>query len=163
MTLIHTGPEPEVVEQIVQEIFQGLIGEDGPLPYPLPYDGSPLDVSASVSVTGEWSGHVVMACGEVLGRKIAAGLLMTEPEEITDDDLSDAMGEFANVVGGNVKAMMPGPSKLSLPVAVLGSARERLPGTVEATRVEMTWHDAPFIVSVWAPEEKESNHKEMAE
>lgn len=155
VTLTHSSPEPEVVEQIVQEIFQGLIGEDAPQPYLQPYDGSPLNVSASVSVTGEWSGHVVMACGDELGRKIAAGLLMLEPEEISDDDLSDAMGEFANVVGGNVKAMMPGPSKLSLPIAVIGAARERLPGTVEATRVEMTWHDAPFVISVWAPESKE--------
>jgi chemotaxis protein CheX len=150
--MLETGPDPAAIEEIVTEIFVGLIGEDEIPPYPMPYDGSELTVSASVSVTGEWSGHVVVACGADLGRQIAAGFLMADASDINDDDLSDAMGEFANVVGGSVKSMMPGPSKLSLPVAVIGPSRERLPGAVETSRAELTWHDAPIVVSVWAAE-----------
>ena len=150
MTLVHSGPEPAVIEQIVQDVFTGLLGEQEVLPYAVPYDGTPLSVSASVSVTGGWSGHVVFACGEEVGRTIAAGLLMAEPDDINDDDLSDAMGEMANVIGGNVKSVMPGPSKLSLPVAIIGNASERRPGAIETTRVELTWRDAPLVVSVWS-------------
>ena len=132
--------------------IQGLLGDEAP-PYCRPHDGSPLGVSATVSVTGGWEGHVVIDCGAELGRQIAAGFLMAEASDITDEDLSDAMGEFANVVGGNVKSMMPGPSKLSLPVAVIGNAGKHWPGAVETTRVELVWHDAPLIVSVWSAEE----------
>lgn len=153
MTLVHSGPEPEVIEQIVQDVFTGLLGEVDALPYATPHDGSPLDVSASVSVTGGWSGHVVFSCGEGIGRTIAAGLLMAEETDINDEDLSDAMGEVANVIGGNVKSVMPGPSKLSLPVAVIGSSRSARPGAVETTRVELTWHDAPMVISVWSAAE----------
>lgn len=153
MTLVHSGPEPEVVEQLVQDLFSGLLGECEALPYAAPHDGSPLGVTASVSVTGGWSGHVVFACSEDVGRHIAAGLLMSEPGDINDEDLSDAMGEVANVIGGNVKSVMPGPSKLSLPVAIIGSASERRPGAVETTRVELAWHDGPLVVSVWSAAE----------
>lgn len=149
-----SSPEPEVVEQIVADIFVGLLGDEVP-PYAAPHDGSPLNVCASVSVTGEWSGHVVIGCGTDVGRQIAAGFLMADEADINDDDLSDAMGEFANVVGGNVKSMMPGPSKLSLPVAVIGDAKNRHPGAVETTRVELCWHDAPLVVSVWSAEKGE--------
>ena len=34
---------------------------------------------------------------------------------IDDEDIEDALGELANVVGGNVKAVLPGPSALGLP------------------------------------------------
>ena len=30
----------------------------------------------------------------------------------------DAVGEMANVVGGNVKSLLPGPSTLALPIVV---------------------------------------------
>jgi chemotaxis protein CheX len=156
VTLV-ASPEPEVVEQIVADIFVGLLGNEEP-PYAAPHDGSPLGVSATVSVTGGWEGHVVIGCGAALGREIAAGLLMADASDINDEDLSDAMGEFANVVGGNVKSMMPGPSKLSLPVAVIGNAGTHLPGAVETTRVELCWHDAPLVVSVWSAEAGEENH-----
>lgn len=153
MTLI-ASPEPQVVEQIVADIFVGLLGDEQ-APYASPHDGTPLNVCATVSVTGGWEGHVVIGCGTAVGRQIAGAFLMADEADINDDDLSDAMGEFANVVGGNVKSMMPGPSKLSLPVAVIGNAGTRLPGAVETTRVELSWHDAPLVVSVWSAESGE--------
>ena len=37
------------------------------------------------------------------------------PELLEHEDVVDAFGEIANVVGGNVKAVLPGPSVLGLP------------------------------------------------
>ena len=34
---------------------------------------------------------------------------------LDEEDVADALGELANVVGGNVKAVLPGPSVLGLP------------------------------------------------
>ena len=34
---------------------------------------------------------------------------------LDDEDVEDGLGELANVVGGNVKAVLPGPSVLGLP------------------------------------------------
>ena len=47
---------------------------------------------------------------------------------LDDEDIDDALGELANVVGGNVKAVLPGPSALGLPeVGVRPRRRPRRP------------------------------------
>jgi chemotaxis protein CheX len=41
-----------------------------------------------------------------------------EPEAVTLDETRDALGELTNMMGGNLKALLPGPSRLSLPTVV---------------------------------------------
>ena len=62
---------------------------------------------------------------------------------LEDEDVADALGELANVVGGNVKAVLPGPSVLGLPE--VGSAPAAGPDTC---RVELLWRDQSLTISV---------------
>ena len=72
-----------------------------------------------MSITGSWTGHVVYACSTVAARRAAAAFLAMESDEVSQEDLSDVLGELANIVGGNVKAMLPPGCFLSLPQVVL--------------------------------------------
>jgi chemotaxis protein CheX len=97
-------------------------------------------------VVGPWTGTVVLTTG----RETAAGLtraLLGEhaPAELEDEDIVDAFGEIANVVGGNVKAALPGPSALSLPD--VGDA-PAVRNPADLCRVDVLWRGEPLSISV---------------
>ncbi|MCB9830907.1 MAG: chemotaxis protein CheX [Planctomycetes bacterium] len=75
---------------------------------------------AGVSITGVWNGACVFSCSEALARRITALMFGSDPDDVTADDLRDALGEMANLLGGQVKALVPEGSDISLPV--VGSA-----------------------------------------
>lgn len=83
-------------------------------------DTTDLGVSACVSIAGAWTGSVVVTCSLRLARVVAAAMLMAAEEDLVDEDVTDAMGEIANMVGGSVKAHVAEPSVLSLPVVTHG-------------------------------------------
>ena len=65
---------------------------------------------------------------------------------LEDEDIADAFGEIANVVGGNVKAALPGPSGAracptsGTPPAVRNPA--------DLCRVDVLWRGEPLSISV---------------
>jgi chemotaxis protein CheX len=143
-------PDSYDVEQIVAEVFGSFLGGDESLPEPAaPAEGESA-VAASVSITGGWSGHVVFGCSVAASRSAAAQLLMMGEDELAEADVADAVGELANMVGGNIKSLLPGPSALTLPLVSLGGAALHLPSSTEAIRLDMTWQGEPIRVSVWA-------------
>ena len=138
-------PDRYDVEQIVSEVFGSFLGGDDALP--LPVDGASGDspVTASVSITGGWEGHVVFGCSTA-----AAVLLMMGEDELAEADVADAVGELANMIGGNIKSLLPSPSALTLPLVSLGGAVMHRPSATEAVRLDLTWQGEPVRISVWA-------------
>jgi chemotaxis protein CheX len=68
---------------------------------------------------------------------------------VTGDDVADALGELANIIGGNLKNMVPAPSALSLPhVVIAAQAESRWPAVTEICRLSAQWLDEPVNVSV---------------
>src|SRR3954466_2594878 len=63
---------------------------------------------ASVGFTGDWNGVIVIACDETMGREAAGAMFGTAPSDVASDDVADAIGELANVIGGNLKSLLPG-------------------------------------------------------
>jgi hypothetical protein len=135
--------DEETVQSIAQEAWSALVGEDEflvPLPGGLPEDA----ISSWVSVAGPWNGTVVITCGLSTAEQLSRELLKNHaPPVIENEDIEDALGELANVVGGNVKAVLPGPSALGLPV--VGTAPEAGPDTV---RVDLLWRGQSLTISV---------------
>ncbi|MFO0603461.1 MAG: chemotaxis protein CheX [Polyangiales bacterium] len=76
--------------------------------------GAPFFVG-SVDIHGSWEGAVTLACAGPLARRAAGTMLDVAPGEVTGEDVRDALGEITNILGGNVKALLPAPSRLSLP------------------------------------------------
>jgi chemotaxis protein CheX len=133
------------VQSIAEDAWTALVGEDEfllPIPGELPADV----VSSWVDVVGPWTGTVVLTTA----RETAAGLTRAllgdhAPDELEDEDIADAFGEIANVVGGNVKAALPGPSALSLPD--VGEA-PAVRNPADLCRVDVLWRGEPLSISV---------------
>ena len=103
-------------------------------------------VSSWVDIVGPWNGAVVLTCGRQTAGELARCLLAEHaPPVLEDEDIEDALGELANVVGGNVKAVLPGPSVLGLPeigvAPVAGSP-------ADVCRVDLMWRGASLTITV---------------
>jgi hypothetical protein len=133
------------VQAIAEEAWTALVGEDEllvPLPGELPADV----VSAWVDVVGPWTGSVVLTTGARTAADLTRALLgEAAPELLEHEDVADAFGEIANVVGGNVKASLPGPSALSLPEVGDGPA---VRNPADQLRVDVLWRGQPLSISV---------------
>ena len=133
------------IEAIAQEAWISLVGEEEillPVPSELPADV----VSSWVDVVGPWTGSVVLTTGRSIAEDLCRALLGPAcPPVVDEEDVADAFGEIANVVGGNVKAALPGPSGLSLP-QVGDAPAVRNPG--DHVRVDVLWRGEPVSISV---------------
>jgi chemotaxis protein CheX len=68
----------------------------------------------------------------------------------TLDEVRDALGELTNVIGGNVKALFPGPSRISLPTVAVGSDYEvGVVDTTAVTSVSFTCDGHPMLVTLF--------------
>ena len=133
------------VESIAQDAWIALVGEEEVL---VPLPGEPVvdPVSSWVDVVGPWTGSVVLTTGRRTAEELTRALLREHSTEVLEDeDVVDAFGEIANVVGGNVKAALPGSSGLSLP-DVGDAPAPRNPGDV--CRVDLLWRGETVSISV---------------
>ncbi len=106
-------------------------------------------MSATVHITGPCPGAVALSCGADLAAKAAGIMFHLGDVEPTLADMQDALGELANMIGGNVKALFPEGCRLSLPSVVEGSDYSvRIPGSRVVTQVPMLCGDHALSVSL---------------
>lgn len=87
-------------------------------------------ITGCIQITGTWYGAVLLECPEALARQLTSIMFAMDDEEPGDQDIQDAFGELTNMVGGNIKALMPEPCALSLPTVVRGVEHQMLvPGS----------------------------------
>jgi chemotaxis protein CheX len=137
--------------EMVEQVWMSYLDPEGISPLIPTYDqNQPSEVHSSVSITGSWTGHVVYACSNAAARRAAAAFLAMEVDEVSQEDLSDVLGELANIVGGNVKAMLPPGCFLSLPQVMLApEATTIYPNTERISGVYGLWEGEPVNVSMW--------------
>lgn len=87
-------------------------------------ESSTGSVTSSVRVEGAWEGAVRLDMNMDMARTTTARLLGAEEADISPEDIQDAVGELANMLGGGVKELMPQPCKLSPPSVSLGDERK---------------------------------------
>jgi len=106
------------IRAITQMVWTSLLGLElqpcGDPPAPVPGRRS---VAGWVEISGAWQGRIGLRCSAELAQRVAAIVFATEGRSPNDRDASDLIAELTNITGGNLKAMMPQPSRLSLPVA----------------------------------------------
>jgi chemotaxis protein CheX len=67
--------------------------------------------------------------------------------------MQDAITELSNMVGGNIKALLPQPSRLSLPTVFEGQDYKlRVPGAVCVSRLIFESQGSQFVVTMQARE-----------
>lgn len=135
--------------EIVNEVWAAYLqqSEAQPTDTEPAYDQRPI--TGAISITGAWEGHVRVLVPPAAAADITGLMLAMPPDEVTDQDISDAIGELINIVGGNVKNRSPQPTKIGLPVVATG--RMLFPATRETHRLAVGWHgkdDQPITFSV---------------
>jgi chemotaxis protein CheX len=152
--------EPSIVdlEAIVRDVWSALMLDDS-----VHVDGPPAAdadavVTATVSVTGGWSGHIAVQTAYPTAAALGAAMLGIDAESVQHADLVDAMGELVNIVGGNVKALLEPPNQLSLPHVVIGSADgHHWPKAVQMCRLDAPVAGGTVAVSIWSSSREESS------
>jgi len=92
--------------------------------------GASRTTAACIHLTGAWSGAVLLDCPAEVARHAASVMFGAEPGAVSTSDLQDAVAELANMIGGNIKGLLPEKCYLSLPAAVEGGDYSaRIPGS----------------------------------
>jgi chemotaxis protein CheX len=147
--------EPVVTEgdlaEMVEQVWVSYLDPEGVSPLVVHGDNKqPSDVHSTVSITGSWHGHLVYASSRDAAKKAAAAFLAMEPDEVGQEDISDVLGELANIVGGNVKAMLPAGCFLSLPTVVLApDTASYYPAAERISGLYGIWDNEPVSISMW--------------
>jgi chemotaxis protein CheX len=137
--------------EMVEQVWVSYLDPDGVHPLIRTGDDAQAsEVHSSVSITGSWTGHVVYASSATAARRAAAAFLAVEPDEVSSEDMSDVLGELANIVGGNLKAMLPPGALLSLPQVVLApESATKYPNAERISGLYGKWEGEPVSVSMW--------------
>ncbi len=109
------------LHQIAADIWAAILGlELKPNPAVDTHEPGERIVTGNVQITGDWSGAVTVQCSERLARHAAALMFGMDDAEVAEDEVTDTMGELANMTGGNVKSLLTGSCQLSLPSVTSG-------------------------------------------
>jgi chemotaxis protein CheX len=138
----------EDIAMIVESIFTDLLGiQVQRIPGAHVLAAFDRTVSGLVQITGAWEGAVAVACPQELAHHAASAMFGGEPPG--GAEVADALGEVANMAGGNIKALLPGPSRLSLPAVAEGSdLLLTVPGSSLLTEVAFQCLGLPLKVTV---------------
>jgi chemotaxis protein CheX len=150
--MVTAAPEVTDVQAVVEQVWSSFLGEAEPLLPVASEPGAPFAGegawSAAVSVSGGWDATVTVELAGSVALSLTRTMLgLDEAEEVVDADAADAVGELVNMVGGNIKSLMPGPSVLSLPAVAAGRAAHPS-GAVEVSRFDGVWAGQPVRVAV---------------
>jgi chemotaxis protein CheX len=107
-------------------------------------------MAACVQITGAWQGAVALHCPVAFGERAARIMFKIPPQApLSMSDMQDALGELANMLGGNVKSLLPEPCHLSLPAVVEGADyTARMPGSHVVTKVGFECEQMPLQVTL---------------
>ncbi len=102
-----------------------------------------------VQISGAWDGAVAVHCTEALARRATTAMMGIAGPDVVLVDIQDTLGELANMTGGNIKALLPEPCTLGLPVVIEGEDfRMRLPGSIQVLQCAYRADGEPFSVTV---------------
>jgi chemotaxis protein CheX len=103
------------MEQIVSSVFQDMLQ----MPTAAVDSCDPLSGStrmvASIRITGATEATITVEAPVDTARGIGETMFATQADSLDEEEVRDAIGEIANMIGGNVKGMYEGESHLSLP------------------------------------------------
>lgn len=144
--------ESNDVVELVQAIFDNMLQ----LPCEPAGVNSAHDASDSsnrlvgcVQIQGDWSGAIEIDTPLEFGRKAAGAMLMVPEEEVSMEDIQDTIAELSNMVGGSIKAILPGQSTLSLPSVASGSGLNfKLSNVVHTQSIGLKSNGTDFSVLI---------------
>jgi len=134
----------EEISRIVDDVFRVMFADNPKRVEESPQHG--YDYTASVGFCGDWKGALLVRCGVATAESFARKLLKTP--RVFSEDISDAMGEVANMIGGNLKSVLPPGVALSVPCVALGDQGVRICGEHEGKTSLFEGADGQFEVTL---------------
>ena len=139
------------VAVLVDEIWLTTLGlathrrdDDAPA---LPGDERTLD--GLINITGGWQATVALQVPRALAARIAGVMFNLGDAAPTLEDMQDAIGELTNMLGGNIKALLPGECHLSLPAVVEGAGYTiRVPSSHKVERFAFECEGMAAVVNL---------------
>lgn len=142
-----TAIDQEQALAIAQEIFTALI-DDGETTLAQSGDPGAYDAAlhAYIDVQGETPLRVTLTGHPDTATELARALMMYGPaEDVPTEEVADAYGELANVIGGNLKSLLPEGSHLGFPV-VSGDPQATPPRA--GFQLHVVWRERPLTLSI---------------
>lgn len=109
-----TTPYLNELEQVVQMVF-GTMANTEALLTEAELPAAEEQLSGEVTIAGSWRGAVSLQLPRDVARPVAAEFLGVPLESVSDVDLIEVVGELTNMIGGNLKSLLPQPCTLSIP------------------------------------------------
>lgn len=81
----------------------------------------------SIHFEGGFEGQVALECSKELAVKMAALMFAVDEDQLSDEDVIDAVHELTNITGGRLKALTPRSTKMSIPVLIDVDQWQNLP------------------------------------
>ncbi len=106
--------------QIVESVFATMLTLEVEM-CETPWFAAQDRLTAAVHLAGDWNGAVLVECGRGQACRFAGRFLSKDPPKAVDDVVLDALGELANMIGGNLKRVLSPGIRLSMPAVVDGS------------------------------------------
>jgi chemotaxis protein CheX len=148
-------PAEHEVRDVTELVMRTVVGLT---PRATPGCDGPFDLVAAVDIDGAWRGSVTLHMTWQIARRAASALLACPEHEASAADATDAAAELAAMIGGGVKGILPGPSRLSLPSVLVarregaqGDARHvpwEAPPAARSRRLSFECPGGDFIVTV---------------
>ncbi len=141
-------PSTDDIFTITQNVLHTMVNMDASLGQAAEPTAAP-PLTGCVQISGQWQGAVVVRASENFVRSAAQEMLQVSAEEVLESDLQDVLAELTNMIGGNIKSQVPGPSFLSIPSVTTGQDfRFHLKGAAVVSDTAMTSHDEPLNVLI---------------
>jgi chemotaxis protein CheX len=121
---LHEAEMAKYVIDATREVFSTMIMMDIEDRYPLSESVTTFhcSVTGMVGLAGTYTGILSIHCPITLAMKITSNMLGMDVEEV-GEDVNDALGEIANMLGGNVKQVLSKGGldlHLSIPTVISG-------------------------------------------
>jgi CheY-specific phosphatase CheX len=116
--------EPAVYEaptaRIVEDVFRTMLGMEVAARTGAPAAAAGT-ITAAIQFVGEWKGALLLQCGLSQALEFTRRLMPGIQPAAFDGDVRDALGELANMMGGNLKSVLPQGVGLAIPLVVEGT------------------------------------------
>jgi len=144
-----TNFNDDTIEEIAKEIWSAIVDDSSSLVARGP--GAEFgELTGSVDISGSWNGTFYLSFSMTAARQAAAAMFNTEVDNLTEADVRDAVGELINVIGGNLKSLLPTPTLLSLPTVSEATPVPTHLGEAEfVSKLRLDWIDEPIVIAVW--------------
>lgn len=137
--------------EICQEIWESLLSMELDISEEAgnPFADSKRTYTGFVNIGGAWQGTVLLEVSDALSHRFGGQMLGIPADEVTQRDVADSLGELTNMVGGNIKSLLPSPSNLSIPSVAEGSDYSiSAPGTDLLAQLTLRCEGEPMMVTV---------------